>query len=186
MPKNAPAKARFSSTTRDISSHLSAKQIPFFRRKIGVVFQDFKLLEHKTVGENVAFAMEVSGLKMREINKSVPKILEMVGLLDKEKAFPRQLSGGEVQRVAIARALVRQLQAADRRRTDRQPRPDQRLGNHPAAAQDQPVRHDRTACYPQQGNRRRAAQAGGDDRGRNGSARRRRSASTPSKKEGAK
>ncbi len=107
IAEERPSEGKIFINDRDIS-HLSAKQIPFFRRKIGVVFQDFKLLEHKTVGENVAFAMEVSGLKMREINKSVPKILKMVGLLDKEKAFPRQLSGGEVQRVAIARALVHQ------------------------------------------------------------------------------
>lgn len=107
IAEERPSEGKIFINDRDIS-HLSNKQIPFFRRKIGVVFQDFKLLEHKTVAENVAFAMEVSGLKMREINKSVPKIIKMVGLLDKEKAFPRQLSGGEVQRVAIARALVHQ------------------------------------------------------------------------------
>lgn len=102
-----PTEGKIFINDRDIS-HLSAKQIPFFRRKIGVVFQDFKLLENMTVEENVAFAMEVSGMKTRDIKKSVPKILKMVGLLEKEKNFPRQLSGGEIQRTAIARALVHQ------------------------------------------------------------------------------
>ncbi len=107
IAEERPTEGKIYINDRDIS-HLSNKQIPFFRRKIGVVFQDFKLLENKTVGENVAFAMEVSGLRNRDIAKSVPKILKMVGLLDKQKHFPRQMSGGEVQRVAIARALVHQ------------------------------------------------------------------------------
>lgn len=107
IAEERPSEGKIYINDRDIS-HLSDKQIPFFRRKIGVVFQDFKLLDHKTVGENVAFAMEVSGMKTRDIKKSVPKILKMVGLLDKEKSFPKQLSGGEIQRVAIARALVHQ------------------------------------------------------------------------------
>lgn len=107
IAEERPTEGKIYINDRDIS-HLSAKQVPFFRRKIGVVFQDFKLLENKTVGENVAFAMEVSGVRNRDIAKSVPKILKMVGLLEKQKHFPRQLSGGEVQRVAIARALVHQ------------------------------------------------------------------------------
>jgi cell division transport system ATP-binding protein len=78
------------------------------RRKIGVVFQDFKLLPNKTVYENVAFALEIVGQKNREIRKTVPRVLEIVGLTGKEKAMPAQLSGGERQRVAIARAIVRQ------------------------------------------------------------------------------
>ncbi|MBI3952779.1 MAG: cell division ATP-binding protein FtsE [Candidatus Doudnabacteria bacterium] len=80
--------------------------IPFLRRKIGVVFQDIKLLRNRTAYENVAFAMEVSGEKNNSIRKEVPKILEMVGLEDKAKAFPHEMSGGEKQRIAIARALV--------------------------------------------------------------------------------
>ena len=82
--------------------------IPLLRRRIGVVFQDYKLLPHRTVFENVAFAMEISGMTNQEINTNVPKILELVGLASKADKFPRQLSGGEGQRVAIARAMVRQ------------------------------------------------------------------------------
>lgn len=87
---------------------LKNRDIPLLRRRIGVVFQDYKLLPHRTVFENVAFAMEISGMTNREIKSNVPKILELVGLDGKEDKFPRQLSGGEKQRVAIARAMVRQ------------------------------------------------------------------------------
>ena len=85
---------------------LKNSQFPFLRRRIGVVFQDFKLLEKKTVFENIAFAMEVAGFTPDEIKKDVPQILEMVGLRDKEKNFSNELSGGEKQRVSLARALV--------------------------------------------------------------------------------
>ncbi len=88
--------------------NLRDKDIPLLRRRIGVVFQDFKLLPNRTVFENVAFALEISGMTNREIKTNVPKILELVGLKGKEKNFPHQLSGGERQRVAIARAMVRQ------------------------------------------------------------------------------
>jgi len=87
---------------------LKDKDIPFLRRKIGVVFQDFKLLPGKTVFENVAFALEIIGLSNREIRHTVPKVLDLVGLKGKEDAYPGELSGGERQRVAIARAVVRQ------------------------------------------------------------------------------
>jgi cell division transport system ATP-binding protein len=80
--------------------------IPYLRRKIGVVFQDIKLLPKRTAFENVAFALEVSGEHPHVIKKEVPKILEMVGLAEKTKAFPNEMSGGEKQRVAIARALA--------------------------------------------------------------------------------
>ena len=82
------------------------KQIPKFRRNIGVVFQDFRLLKDKTVYENVAFAQRVIGVSPREIKKNVPEMLRLVGLSSKYKAYPNQLSGGEQQRVAIARALI--------------------------------------------------------------------------------
>lgn len=78
----------------------------YLRRKIGVVFQDIKLLPQRTALENVAFAMEVSGVSNEVIRRDAPKILDMVGLKDKLQAFPHQLSGGEKQRVAIARALA--------------------------------------------------------------------------------
>lgn len=88
--------------------NLKDRHIPLLRRKIGVVFQDFKLLPQRTVFENVAFALEIAGMTNREIKATVPKVIELVGLRGKEKSFPRQLSGGERQRVAIARAIVRQ------------------------------------------------------------------------------
>jgi cell division transport system ATP-binding protein len=84
------------------------KDVPLVRRRIGVVFQDFKLLPNRNVGENVAFALEVAGARNREIKRAVPKMLQLVGLAAKEHAFPNELSGGERQRVAIARALIRQ------------------------------------------------------------------------------
>jgi cell division transport system ATP-binding protein len=87
---------------------LRDKEIPYLRRKIGVVFQDFKLLPGKTVFENVAFALEIVGQSNREINHTVPRVLEIVGLEARAKAMPWELSGGERQRVAIARAIVRQ------------------------------------------------------------------------------
>ena len=85
---------------------LPDKEIPFLRRKMGVVFQDFRLLEDRTVYENVEFAMRVVGASSREIRKRVPEVLNEVGLNYKAKMYPRQLSGGEQQRVALARALA--------------------------------------------------------------------------------
>ncbi|MCL1877187.1 cell division ATP-binding protein FtsE [Candidatus Saccharibacteria bacterium] len=87
---------------------LDERDIPLLRQKIGVVFQDFKLLPNRTVFENVALSLEISGHTNKEIKKNVPVILELVGLHGKEKNFPDELSGGERQRVAIARAMVRQ------------------------------------------------------------------------------
>jgi cell division transport system ATP-binding protein len=85
---------------------LQHKDIPYYRRHLGVVFQDFKLLPNKTVYENVAFAMQVVGATYREIRRTVPAIITMVGLQKKAKAYPSQLSGGEKQRTALARAIV--------------------------------------------------------------------------------
>lgn len=82
------------------------RKIPYYRRGIGVVFQDFRLLHDKTVYENVAFAMEVVGESRKNIKVIVPRILKLVGLSEKAKCFPEQLSGGEQQRVALARALA--------------------------------------------------------------------------------
>lgn len=84
--------------------------VPYYRRGIGVVFQDFKLLSQRTVFENVAFALEVCNRSNRTIKERVPKILEMVGLLERSKYLSNTLSAGEMQRVAIARALVNQPQ----------------------------------------------------------------------------
>ncbi|OGN33920.1 MAG: cell division ATP-binding protein FtsE [Candidatus Yanofskybacteria bacterium RIFCSPLOWO2_02_FULL_47_9b] len=85
---------------------LSQKEIPLLRRKIGTIFQDFKLLSKKNAFENVAFALEVSGVEADQVAEDVPKVLNIVGLSDKAKNFPHQLSGGEKQRLAIARALI--------------------------------------------------------------------------------
>lgn len=87
-------------------AHLKSKELPYHRRCIGTIFQDFNLLQKKTVFENVAFALEVSGYSNNEIQKSVPQILEIVGLSNKAENYPHEISGGEKQRVAIARALV--------------------------------------------------------------------------------
>ncbi|MBQ6833329.1 MAG: cell division ATP-binding protein FtsE [Lachnospiraceae bacterium] len=84
------------------------RYVPKYRRMLGVVFQDFRLLKDKTVYENVAFAQRVIGVPGRTIRDSVPRMLKMVGLSSKYKSFPNQLSGGEQQRVAIARALINQ------------------------------------------------------------------------------
>lgn len=87
---------------------LKDKDVPLLRRKIGVVFQDFKLLPNRTVYENIAFALEIVGMGKREIQHTIPKVLDIVNLKGKEKYMPLELSGGERQRVAIARAIVRQ------------------------------------------------------------------------------
>jgi cell division transport system ATP-binding protein len=85
---------------------LKHKEIPYLRRKVGVVFQDFRLLPSKTVYDNVAFAMQVVETPQRIIKRNVPQILAMVGLNKKAWAYPHQLSGGEQQRVALARAII--------------------------------------------------------------------------------
>ncbi len=87
-------------------TRIRKSDLPYLRRKIGVVFQDIKLLPRRTAFENVAFAMEVSGHRKEQINKDVPKILDLVGLTHKSNSFPHEMSGGEKQRVAIARSLA--------------------------------------------------------------------------------
>lgn len=89
---------------KDIAK-LSARDIPYYRRKIGVVFQDFKLLHDRTAYENVALGLEVSG-RQENADQKIKKALEEVGILDKANLFPRQLAGGELQRTVLARALV--------------------------------------------------------------------------------
>lgn len=87
-------------------TYLSSRRIPLHRRKVGVVFQDFRLLNKKTVYENIAFAMEMVGQSPKNIRREVPNVLSMVGLSDKATNFPNELAGGEQQRIAIARAVV--------------------------------------------------------------------------------
>ncbi len=87
-------------------SRIRKREIPYLRRTVGVVFQDFRLIENMTVYDNVAFAMRVIGAREREIRDRVPYVLDLVGLAEKAKRHPGELSGGEQQRLAIARALV--------------------------------------------------------------------------------
>ena len=86
--------------------HIRKREIPYLRRTVGVVFQDFRLIPNMTVYDNVAFAMRVIGAREREIRERVPYVLELVGMDDKSRRHPTELSGGEQQRLAIARALV--------------------------------------------------------------------------------
>jgi len=95
-------------------SKMTRKDIPFLRRSLGVVFQDFRLLPNKTVYENVEFAMQITEALPKEIRRQVPMALALVGLSKKAKAYPHQLSGGEQQRVALARALVNNPSLFDR------------------------------------------------------------------------
>lgn len=87
-------------------TYLSKKEIPYYRRNMGVIFQDFRLLPNKTVYENVAFALQIMEVSPRTIRRKVPSVLAMVGLEEKMKAYPHQISGGEQQRTAVARAIV--------------------------------------------------------------------------------
>jgi cell division transport system ATP-binding protein len=107
IAEDRPSKGQVFFESLDIHS-ISRSALPKYRRKIGTVFQDFKLLPNKTAYENIAFAMEASGRSDEEIAENVPQALELVDLGDKVWNFPHELSGGEKQRVAIARAIVNQ------------------------------------------------------------------------------
>ncbi|MBT9168717.1 MAG: Cell division ATP-binding protein FtsE [Syntrophomonadaceae bacterium] len=104
--EQTPTSGQITFEGRDLSS-LKQKELLRHRRRIGMVFQDYRLLKQKTVYENVAFALEVIGRSAKEIRRKVPAALAEVGLTGKEKAFPAELSGGEQQRVGIARAIVK-------------------------------------------------------------------------------
>lgn len=107
LAEETPTKGKVFFESVNIHS-LPRRKIPIMRRKIGIIPQDCRLLINKTVYENVAFAMEASGRSPKDIEESVPSVLELVDLLDKGSRFPDELSGGECQRVAIARAIINQ------------------------------------------------------------------------------
>ena len=100
-----PSKGRIIFSSYDVNK-LKHHELPQLRRRIGVIFQDFRLLPNKTAFENIAFALEVAGRLQSDIEEFVPQALDMVGLKNKMSNFPRELSGGEKQRVAIARAMI--------------------------------------------------------------------------------
>lgn len=105
LGREKPTQGQIFFNNQDIEL-LDNEEMSHFRRSIGMVFQDFKLLSRKTAMENISFAMEVVGRTNEEIAEDVPQVLELVGLSDKAEYFPHQLSGGEKQRVSIARALI--------------------------------------------------------------------------------
>lgn len=105
IAEERPTAGRIVIAGRDLRT-LRSRDLPFYRRKVGVVFQDFKLLPNKTVWENIAFALEVCDASTDEIKAKVPSILETVNLEHRADSYPTELSGGEAQRVAIARALI--------------------------------------------------------------------------------
>ena len=106
LREELPDRGKIVVADRDVSQ-LNSWKVPYLRRNIGCIFQDFKLLTHKTVYENVAFALEVIGRPRSVIKVQVPQILDLVGLSRKAKNLPSELSGGEQQRVSIARAFVK-------------------------------------------------------------------------------
>ena len=143
---------------------IRSRAIPYLRRTLGVIFQDFRLIENKTVYDNVAFAMRVIGASEKEIKKRVPYVLELVGLENKGRRLPNELSGGEQQRVAIARALVNNPSViiADEPTGNLDPF----AGDHDAARADQCPRHHRHGGHAREGAGQPVHEARGRDQRR--------------------
>ena len=154
-----PSTGRIYVAGKDIGE-LTSWKVPFLRRNIGCVFQDYKLLTNKTVYENVAFALEVIGRPRHVIKTQVPAILELVGLAKKTKNLPDELSGGEQQRVSIARAFVNRplILLADEPTGNLDPATS--VGHHAPARPDQPHRHHGGHGHPRPQHRRHDAPPG--------------------------
>ena len=129
-------------------SRISDKQIPYMRRTIGVIFQDFRLIGKKTVYDNLSLAMRAVGASPREIKNRIPYVLDLVGLAGKGQRYPDELSGGEQQRVAIARALVNNPSTIV---ADEQPRPEPLAGDHDPARAHQRAGDDGRRRDPREG-----------------------------------
>ena len=153
LKEEKPTKGKIHVLGQDLGT-ISSRKVPYFRRNIGVVFQDFRLLPNKTVFENVAFTLQVIGKSRGFIQEAVPDVLKMVGLDGKAARRPHELSGGEQQRVAIARAVVNKPAGAPRRRADGKPRPRDERRNHGGARTHQRRRDDRADGNPRSGDRR--------------------------------
>ena len=143
-------------------SNIAERQVPMMRRTLGVIFQDFRLIEKKTVYENLEFVMRAVGMPKKEIKQRITYVLQLVGLEKKAENFPSELSGGEQQRVAIARALVNNPATVHhhRRRAYRQSGPGALHGDHDAAGEDQPAWHHCGGGDPRKGSGKQIRQAG--------------------------
>ena len=143
---------------------IKRRKLPKLRRTLGVIFQDFRLIDKMTVYDNVAFAMRVVGAKNKDIKERVPYVLELVGLKGREKRYPQELSGGEQQRVAIARALVNspRMIIADEPTGNLDPRAQP--GAHAPAREDKRAGHDGAGGDARKGACERLLEAGRGDR----------------------